>query len=107
MKQKVDVIITNQVGPMSATTRRTLLQLAQEAVAVQDACNLCGVAHGFARAMSDLMNLLPGGTDACNRHPIAVLWADKIAHLSGTQTLGNDVVMNAYAVVCRIIDESK
>jgi len=92
-------------GP--ATKAQTLVKLTQEALAVQDACNLCGVAHGFARALSALMDLVPGGTDACNRHPIAVLWADKIAQLTGTQTLGNDVVMNAYAAADRLIDEAK
>lgn len=36
------------------------------------------------------------GTDERNRHPVAVLWADKIAHLTGTQTFGNDAVTKAY-----------
>lgn len=74
---------------------RTLKSLAQEALDVQNACNLSGVAHGFARAMSELCSLVPG-TDARNCHPVAILWADKIAHLTGTQTFGNDVVTKAY-----------
>lgn len=74
---------------------RTLKELAKEALDVQNACNLSGVAHGFARAMSDLMEHTKG-TDERNTHPIAILWADKIAHLTGTQDLGNPTVMRAY-----------
>jgi hypothetical protein len=69
--------------------------LANEAINVQDACNLSGVAHGFSRAMSDLCG--HGlDTDARNTHPVAILWSDKIAHLTGTQNIGNDVVTRAY-----------
>lgn len=42
------------------------------------------------------------GTDEKNNHPIARLWADKIAHLSGTQSLGNDAVMAAYTEVRKL-----
>lgn len=63
---------------------KTLAELAREALAVQDACNLCAVAQGFARAMLDLAEHT-SGTDERNCHPIAVVWADKIAHLTHTQ----------------------
>lgn len=75
---------------------KTLKQLAQEALDVQNACNLSGVAQAFARAMIDLGEHTKG-TDERNRHPVAVLWADKIAHLTGTQDLGNDVTTKAYS----------
>ena len=77
---------------------RSMKELAKEALQVQDACNLCGVAQGFARCMSDLLKH-DLGTDAANKHPIAMLWADKIAHLTGTQSLGNEAVMQAYTRV--------
>jgi hypothetical protein len=64
---------------------RTLQQLAQEAINVQDACNLCGVAHGFAKAMSEL-DEYTNGTEERNRHPISKMWSDKIASLTGTQS---------------------
>ena len=83
---------------------RTLEQLAQEALNVQDACNLSGVVHGFARAIGDLRELFPDkGTDFINRHPICQLWADKIAHLTGTQSLGSGSVMTAYSEVHKIL----
>lgn len=76
---------------------KTLKQLAQDALDVQNACNLSGVVHGFSRAMSDLCELVPN-TGARNTHPVAILWADKIAHLTGTQDLGNSTVMKAYDI---------
>jgi hypothetical protein len=77
---------------------KTIKQLAQEALDVQNACNLCGVVQSFARAMIDLGEHTKG-TDERNTHPISVLWADKVAHLTGTQSFGNDVVTKAYNVV--------
>jgi hypothetical protein len=76
---------------------KTIKQLAQEALDVQNACNLCGVVQSFARAMIDLGEHTKG-TDERNTHPISVLWADKVAHLTGTQSFGNDVVTKAYSI---------
>jgi hypothetical protein len=42
-------------------TVKTLPQLAQEALDVQDACNLTGVALSFSRAMCDLRSHVGGG----------------------------------------------
>lgn len=74
---------------------KTITQLAQEALDVQNACNLCGVAQAFARAMIDLGEHVKG-TDARNQHPITILWVDKLASLAGTQDVGNDATMKAY-----------
>lgn len=61
---------------------RTLAQLASEALAVQDACNLSGVVHGFSRAVTRLRELLPrAGTAEINKHPICILWSSKVADL--------------------------
>jgi len=76
---------------------KTIKQLAQEALDVQNACNLCGVVQSFARAMIDLGEHTKG-TDERNQHPVSVLWADKVAHLTGTQAIGNDAVMKAYTI---------
>lgn len=63
----------------------SLAELAREALAVQDACNLSGVIHGFGRAIMDLRACLPNaGTDEINTHPVCVLWSDKIASLTGS-----------------------
>ena len=87
---------------------KTLQQLAREALAVQNACNLSGVVHGFACALSDLRTALeaagrPASTTDLNTHPIARVWADKIAHLTRTQAhqVGafGDNLNQAYGVV--------
>jgi hypothetical protein len=52
-----------------------------DALMVQDACNLSGVVHSFARVMAILCDdarRLGKGTDWINHHPIAVLFASKI-----------------------------
>lgn len=85
---------------------RTLKELAKEALAVQDACNLSGVAHGFARAMVDLGEHT-NGTAERNRHPVAVLWAEKIAHLSGLNGVfgaSKNAIESAYEWASGIID---
>lgn len=67
---------------------RTLQELAKEVIAVQDACNLSGVVHGFSRAMTDLWNNLQStgaGTAEINRHPISIMWSSKIESLTQSQ----------------------
>jgi hypothetical protein len=76
---------------------KTLKELAQEALAVQDACNLCGVAQSFARAMRDLGDYTKG-TDERNQHPVTIVWLDKLNQLAGIQTLNEDIT-RAYNVV--------
>lgn len=71
---------------------RTLKELAQEALDVQDACNLSGVIHGWSRSITDLRAIVEKetgasfSTDTLNRHPVNVLWADKVASLAGVTT---------------------
>ena len=77
---------------------KTIKELAQEALDVQNACNLTAVIQSFARAMIDLGKHVKG-TDARNSHPVTVLWADKVAHLTGIQDIGNDATMKAYNAV--------
>ena len=60
---------------------KTLKQLAQEALDVQNASNLVGVINGMARAVAELRETL-GDWTAADNHPIVKLWTDKIAHLT-------------------------
>lgn len=63
-----------------------LCKLAQDAIDVQDACNLSGVVRGFVRAIDDLRKLMPTlDTSGVRYHPISVLWANKIADLTGSE----------------------
>ena len=67
-----------------AMTMRTLQQLAEEAIQIQDASNLSGVVHAFSRAMHDLFANRPpdSGTDWLNTHPIVRAWVSKLVSLS-------------------------
>lgn len=60
-----------------------------DALNIQDACNLSGVAHRFSDVASILWNEARAvglGTDYVNTHPVARLFIDKLLSLSG---LGN------------------
>lgn len=61
---------------------RTLAELAAEALQIQNASNLTALTRGFARAQLQISRLHPQHSTAeLNGHPIAVLWASKIADL--------------------------
>lgn len=62
---------------------KTMAQLAEEAMQVQDACNLSGVVKGMDRAIANLRELGITGTDEIRNHFISVMWACKIADLCG------------------------
>lgn len=97
-------VVEETMTPVHVAKLRTIKELAQEALDVQDACNLSGVVHGFSRMMTDLCRLEPElGTDARNTHPICILWADKIAHLTNTQVDNTKRVFDAYAAVNKIV----
>lgn len=82
------------------------MELAREALDVQNASNLSWVVHGFSRAITELMARLNEVQDSrsdftFNEHPICILWADKIAHLTGTESCehvhdGVDSISRAY-----------
>ena len=61
---------------------KTIKQLAQDALDVQNASNLCGVAQSFAKAMIDLGEYCKG-TKERNEHVITKAWVQKLAYLSG------------------------
>ena len=70
---------------------RTMEQLGQEALLVQDASNLSGVVHSFSRAISRLRVLLREqgmeSTEAVNTHPVCVLFSSKIASLTNSESM--------------------
>ena len=86
---------------------RSLKALAEEALMVQDACNLSGVVKSFGRMFDDLWQHARAGghgTDWVNQHPIVRLWIDKCASLARTTCgLGDDKVMDAYREVEALI----
>lgn len=65
---------------------RPIHELAQEALDVQDACNLTAVVRAFQQALEDLWQhaLACGhGTDWVNQHPITKAYSSKLMSLSG------------------------
>ena len=85
---------------MSRYENASWADLAREAYAVQDACNLSGVVHAFSQVVTRVRALLEtegkGGTDNVNRHPVCIMFADKIGHLTGHQAIGGQVIDAAY-----------
>lgn len=89
------------MGAMEGVIKmKTLKELAQESLDVQNACNLTGVAHGMARAIGELRDVL-GNWDEANVHPIALLWVDKLAQLTG---YAQDYQSNHYKQVFQILE---
>lgn len=82
---------------------RTLQQLAQEALDVQNACNLMGVSRSFNLAVLRLRFLLNLDGDGLRNHAITALWVDKIADMTGR---GKDI-MDAYTTVDKLANPSE
>ena len=63
---------------------RTIKELAEEVLRVQDACNLSGIIHSWSKSIRRLRLVETfENTDAVNKHPINVLFAGKVAQLTG------------------------
>lgn len=74
----------------------------QTAIIIQDACNLSGIVHTFSQVMHKICNEANKngyGTDWKNRHPISVLFASKIASLTGCSEISQGFEQ-AYNACC-------
>jgi hypothetical protein len=84
----------------------TLQKLAQDAINVQDTCNMSGVVRGFNEALTQLREILQNdkqfGSDVIAKHPITRMWASKIHDLAGMGLSDMDRYSEAYAA-CRKI----
>lgn len=89
----------------------TVKDLAKRVLRIQDACNLTGVLISASEDVRALRRLLEGSsttfsTDDVNYHPISVLWASKIASLTGLQHMSDhDVFVKAYNEVIALAGE--
>lgn len=86
---------------------KTYQELAQQALDVQDACNLSGVVHSFSQGMETLWAEARSrnqGTAWVNEHPIVTLFLDKLASLNRTQDLANPAISAAYDRVYAIVE---
>lgn len=80
---------------------KTLKQLAQESIAVQNASNLLGVINGFSKVIENLRDL---GLSP-REHPITKVWVDKINSLTQMQAASFTEINKAYDEVEAIIKE--
>lgn len=74
---------------------QSLADVAREAIQIQDACNLSGVAHSFLDAIATIRNSA-SGTREVNTHAIVTLYVSKFASLNGTDCLCSDC-MDAFS----------
>jgi hypothetical protein len=84
-------------------------EVAKTAITVQDASNLSGVVRSFAGVTKTLWDEARNngkGTDWVNKHPVAVLFATQIGHLTGTCGLvDTDIYSKAYEECERLANQ--
>lgn len=79
---------------------KTIKELAQESLEVQNACNLIAVVNGFSRALTQLKE-----HDANYRtNPITKVWVDKICSMTNMQYVSVSDVLNAFSNVEKEIE---
>jgi len=86
---------------------RTMAQLAEEAMQVQDACNLSGVVKGMDRAIASLRELGVTGTDQIREHFVTRLWAAKVADLCGFYSFSENPFSDAWMKCQAVVEESR
>lgn len=73
----------------------TIQAMAQSALDVQSACNLSGVVRSFAEIVHAMRMEHGMDTPTCNTHPVCILFAEQIAHLTTHSTIGGDAYFGA------------
>lgn len=68
------------------TTKFDEKKWANDAILVQDACNLSGVAISFARMLREMCDA-DMDTTKRNTHPLSILFSSKIASLTGSESM--------------------
>jgi hypothetical protein len=80
----------------------------QDAINVQDACNLSGVVKSLARVMDKIWDEAREGnrgTDWVNRHPIVRLYIEQLVYLNHGGMGDSDSYQSSYAMVKKRIEE--
>lgn len=88
------------------TPKRTIAQLAQEAIDIQNACNIRGVSKSFAKIVDEVYDLIQADAESCpisftryeniRTHPIVRLWASKIHDMACMGVSDGDAYAHAY-----------
>ncbi len=91
--------------PEAEELAERVARMYQDALIVQDACNLSGVVHSFSKHMQTLSDMGIDNTDEKNRHPVCILFSSKIASLTGSEDFSNfsraygEVKQNIYKAI--------
>jgi hypothetical protein len=78
---------------------KSIRNMATQALAVQNACNLSGVVHSFSAILTALWEHAREqgkGTDWVNQHPVCILFAAQVSHLTSGTITGSEVYSAAY-----------
>jgi hypothetical protein len=76
---------------------KTIEQLAQIAIDVQNACNLSGVVIAWSDAVTELRRLHPElGTLGINGHPVNQMFAAKVIEMTGMGVANSESYQEAY-----------
>ncbi len=80
---------------------RSLKELANEVLMVQNASNMLGVSRSFGIAMSDLRTHC-SDSDSVAQHPITRLWISKLESLNGLPMMDQTIFDQAYDEVNKL-----
>lgn len=76
---------------------------AMDALEASNAVNASGIVHSLSVCMSNVLWPiawhLKRGTDWVNRHPIVIVYLDKLADLAGAYVMDGPEVLRAYSAV--------
>ena len=85
----------------------TLKQAAKQAIEVQNARNMAGVAASFLQIVKNELMPVGGGTDWVNAHPICTLFISKMQQLNGYDNSLSERFEAALKAVEAIANEEK
>lgn len=83
----MNAIAVMNVIPSEPSNAQKIARMHRDALYVQSACNLGAIVRTFARIMETLQKQARDeghGTEWINRHPVCVLFAEQIHHLTGS-----------------------
>jgi hypothetical protein len=86
-------------GRTKGQNEMTLQKAAQNALAVQDACN----SRGIARSMVEAMDAVAESGTSANTHPVTYLFLYQLMALAGFEPLGSYEQYGAAKAACEIL----
>ncbi len=99
--------MTIKICDQTYTNEDVPVELAKDALAVQDACNLSGLVFSLAKVMQALCDHpRNAGTDWRNHHPVLVLWLSKLQSLNTRDTSDVGYFARAYDLCSEVADKN-